>query len=196
MYLFPFVFFLAMLFSIMVKGAKNSASSSLDSFWEKEHTANNTPAKDISNLNYITISLNVLPFLENPTQTIAECEKTIRTLAESRILNLNGISNTDLKLQYGVSNLSRLAQYDENYSIMQRTFTKWGKALAESGYTPEAITVLEYALELGCDAQNIFFTLKELYATENPDKIEQLKLKVSVSSTPLKDRILSELNRS
>ena len=194
MYLFHFVFFVALLFSVVVKSSKGSAESSLDSFWEKEHLSNNTPAKDIANLDYITISINVLPFLENPTETIAECEKTIRILAERKILNLNGISNTDLKIQYGVTNLSRLSQYDENFSIMQATFVKWGSALYEQGYIEESTQVLEYALELGCDAKKIFLTLKEIYTVSCPEKLEQLKLRASVSSTPLKDSILKELN--
>lgn len=194
MYLFPFIFFLALLFSIVVKSSKGSVESSLDSFWEKEQKANNTPAKDITNLDYITISLNVLPFLDNPSETVAECEKTIRLLAEKPILNLNGISNTDLKLQYGVTNLSRLSQYDENYSAMQRTFAKWGRALYEAGYLNEAVTVLEYALDLGCDAKNIFLTLKEIYIVTDPDKIQQLKLRASVSNTPLRNHILEELD--
>lgn len=193
MYLFPFVFLVAMVFSIFIKNTKNSASAGINALWEREYAANSTPTKDITNLDYITISLNALPFLSNPSETIAECEKSIRALADCRILNLNGISNTDLKLQYGVANLSRLAQYDENYSSMQRTFSKWGKALADEGYKEEAVTVLEYALELGCDAKIIFLTLKKLYSDLNLDRTEQLILRVSLSQTPLKDSILAEL---
>lgn len=193
MYIFPFVLFVALALSIIIKGPKGSSSAGMDAFWEREHAANSTPAKDISSLDYITISLNALPFLENPPKTIADCEKTIRTLSECRILNLNGISNTDLKLQYGVTNLPHLAQYDENYSSMQRTFAKWGSELAANGYKEEAVTVLEYALELGCDAKSIFLTLKELYKDLGLDRMEQLILHASLSQTPLKDAILAEL---
>jgi hypothetical protein len=168
MYLFPFVFFAAILFSAMIKKRPDSFQSSIDTLRERELKANSTPAKDISHLDYITISLNALPFLLNPPEDIAECEKTIRTLSECPILNLTGITNTDLKLQYGVANLSRLAQYDENFASMQRTFSKWGTRLREHGYKKEAVTVLEYALSLGCDARSISNTLKELYA-ELPD---------------------------
>lgn len=193
MYLFPFVFFIALLFSIIVKGSKKSSDNDIEAFWQREYEANNAPAKDISNLDYITISLEALPFLENPPENIARYEKNIRTLAGCKIVNLNGISNTELKLRYGVTNLTKLAQYDENYSSMQRAFTAWGRELYRSGYPNEAVTVLEYALDLGCDAKNIFLTLKELYKELYPERMPQLILRASVIKSSLKDSILAEL---
>lgn len=193
MYLFPFVFFVAILFSIILKNRQHDDANSVQAFWERESKANMTPAKDISTLNYITISQDALPFLSNPTQSIAECQKTILSLSKCKILNLNGISNTDLKLRYGASNLTRLAQYDENFSSMQRTFAKWGRALKNEGYTLEAATVLEYALELGCDVRSIYADIIELYAVLEPDRLNALKERVKASNTPSKDRILSQL---
>lgn len=195
MYLFPIVFGAALIFSYVLKSGKKNQAQSLDEFLEREAKANATPKKDITNLDYITLSLNMLPFISNPSNSIEECENTIKKLSESKILNLNGISNTDLKLSYGVGNLSRLSQYDENYSIMHRTFVKWGRLLKEEGYLTEAVTVLEYALSLGCDAKNIFLMLKELYADLNIDKLEYLKLTASTCNNPLKESILKELNQ-
>ena len=37
-----------------------------------------------------------------------------------KLLNLSGISNTDLKLQYGHANLDLLAEYDQNFSNLLR----------------------------------------------------------------------------
>lgn len=193
MFLFPFVFFAAILFSIILKNRQHDDVNGVQAFWERESKANMTPARDISNLNYITLLPDALPFLSNPTQTIAECQKTILALSNCKILDLGGISNTDLKLQYGAANLSRLAQYDENFSSLQRTLAKWGRALKNEGYTLEAAAVLEYALELGCDVRNIYTDLKDLYEGLEPGRLEALKQRVATSNTPSRDRILSRL---
>lgn len=195
MYLFPFVFLAAILFSTMLKSSQKKDASSLDAFWEREAQANSAPQKDINNLDYITISTNALPFLSNPSKIIAECEKTIKILSQRRIINLNGITNTELKLQYGVTNFPRLSEYDENYNVMQRTFAKWGRELKNEGYKNEAVEVLEYALELGCDAKSIYTTLRDLYHELGINRIEMLKSQVAAGSSPTKALILRELNQ-
>lgn len=195
MFLFPFVFLAAILFTTMLKSSQKKDASSLDAFWEREVQANSAPQKDIDNLNYITISLNALPFLSNPSKNIEEYEKAIKTLSERRILNLNGITNTELKLQYGITNLPRLSEYDENYNVMQRILSKWGVELKNEGYKDEAVKVLEYALELGCDAKIIYMTLRDLYHELGINRIEMLKSQVSAGSALTKEFILRELNQ-
>lgn len=195
MYLFPYVLAAALIFSFILNSNRKKNSASVDSFWEREQRANNAPAKDITNLDYITISLEALPFLSNPSKSIAECENTIKMLAKRKIINLSGISNTDLKMMYGVKNFTELSQCDENFLRMQQTFVKWGRELMDAGYKKEAVTVLEYALSTGCDAKNIFIYLKQLYTELSPEKLDNLILSASLIKSPSKDSIIKELQK-
>ena len=45
----------------------------------------------------------------------------IEALKEKKILNLSGFTNTDLKLEYGVGNLTELTDYDNNYVTLSRS---------------------------------------------------------------------------
>ena len=93
-------------------------------FWEKEAEANSVRKKDITFLNYIDIPLESLPFIHTDDDELNEYQNIVKDLAGKRILNLGGISNTDLKLEYGPANLPELMQYDDNYNTLTATLAK------------------------------------------------------------------------
>ena len=85
----------------------------MDDFWEKELAANRTKRKPLDDLNYIQIPLDTFPMSvlsDNPV--ILECHEILTELSTEKIVNLTGISNTDLKLQYGAPNIKILSAYD------------------------------------------------------------------------------------
>lgn len=147
---------------------------------DKEARANFTRKKDISHLNYIVIPFDKLPFQslkeeyrfsspidEELKSELLSSEKSILSLKDKKILNLTGISNTDLKLTYGVANLSFLMQYDENFSKLSRDLGKWGKLLYKANEYSDAKSVLEFAVSLRSDIEDIFITLGKIYKIEN-----------------------------
>ena len=69
-----------------------------NNFWQRENEANFTRRKDISQLPYIKIPYDTLPFIQNAHGEIAEYQKELLSFKDSRLLNLSGLSNTDLKL--------------------------------------------------------------------------------------------------
>lgn len=191
--LFPFVFIISFLFYTKVKHSTVSQNDELSAFFDREHQANSTRRKDISNLDYITLSLESLPFLENPSKKILSYENDVRKLAGKKILKLTGITNTELKLTYGASNLTALSEYDENYMQLCTVLTKWGKALLDENYTEEARQVLEFALSCGCDTSAIYVNLATIYRDTNPSQIQALIKEVKASSNPLRKSILAQL---
>ena len=102
-----------------------------NAFWNRENAANSTRKQDISHLDYIQFSNVTLPFALFRDDILKECEQQVLTLKEKKILNLTGISNTDLKLKYGPANLPLLTQYDQNFTLLVRTLNTWGQRLNE-----------------------------------------------------------------
>ncbi|MCI5857281.1 MAG: tetratricopeptide repeat protein [Agathobacter sp.] len=137
------------------KIAKDTASSD---FWEREHEANFARRQDISGLDYISIPLEKFPLNLN-----TDSERVLRQLSTEKILNLTGISNTDLKLQYGVANLEALTAYDENFTKLVKALASYGHELIDAGQPDEARVVLEYAVSIHADAKAIYTMLANLY---------------------------------
>lgn len=141
-----------------------------EQFWEREHQANFTRKQDISNLNYITIPLDKFPLTLNTDE-----EQALQDLANKRILNLTGISNTDLKLQYGVSNLELLTEYDNNFTLLVNALRTYAKELMDAGLEVDARNVLEFAVSIRADSKHIYLMLANLYRSSNEsDKISNL----------------------
>lgn len=145
-----------------------------ESLLEKEARANFTRRADISQLDFLSIPYErlpmgkPLPILDNEVQEeILSCQRLILSMKEWKILNLTGISNTELKLKYGVANLPFLMQYDENFSKLSRTLAKWGKLLYEAEDFSACKQVLEFAVSIKCDIEDIFITLGKIYKFEN-----------------------------
>ena len=201
-------------------GAKE-AERKRKEFWDREREANLTPKKDISGLDYLIIPLSTLPFhFESSVseevaatvtpasfseaqleaipkeirQELAYVEKQILKLAEKRIKNFTGLSNTVLKLAYGAANLPALSACDQNYTILVRYLQKWGNLLADAGCKEDAITVLAYAVSIGSDISATYTTLANLYIeTEQAENITPLIIQAQTLPTLLNDSLFRSL---
>ena len=180
----PIFLLFVILFALWVKyevgkNSKIEADANAD-FLERERQANFTRKADITDLDYISIPLNDLPFMGNYEKVTASytpstklnshtngeimaCEKNIISLSNKKILNLGGLSNTDIKMEYGVANLQILMQYDDNFSKLSRALAKWGKLLYDAGELSAAEKVLSYAVSCKVDIEEVFITLAKIY---------------------------------
>lgn len=164
-------------------------------FWDRENKANFTRKKDISNLNYVDFSNVTLPFALFPDDVLNQCESEVLRLKEQKILNLTGISNTDLKLNYGAANLPQLTQCDMNFTLLVRTLNTWGQRLAELSHPKEAIAVLDFAVSIGSDIKATYNLLAELYKQEGETaKIASMKTSASQLNSLMKEPILAMLD--
>lgn len=167
-----------------------------DKFWEKERKANQTRRQDISDLPYITIPFEKFPIgiLEN--DTIKECENTLKTLSEKRILNLGTQTNTDLKLAYGSANLNTLTEYEQNFTTLCQTLVTYASALISEEQTVCAQTVLEYGISIGSDVSQNFLLLADIYKSQGAvGKIEELIATAEQLDSLMKHSILEKLNQ-
>lgn len=147
-----------------IRKHRNLEEKSMDEFWAKEAAANNTRRKPLDNLDYIQIPLDDLPMdvLADDPQ-IKEYHETLTSLSGNPIVNFSGISNTDLKLQYGAPNIAVLTLYDQRYTILARTLQNLAAALYEHGYVKEACTVLEFAISTRTDVSASYKLLITVY---------------------------------
>ena len=175
------------------KSDKKKASAE-EKYWSREDYANTVRRKDITHLDYIQIPLDELPFIETDDEELLEYYKTIRHLSEHKILNLTGFTNTDLKEQYGVANLTELSEYDENYTTLVNIITRWGARLMTLGHVSEAITVLEFGVSVGTDSSRNYYMLAEEYVKmERPDEIDRLIDSAYNIRSIMRDSILAKL---
>lgn len=138
-----------------------------NNFWEKEREANNVRKKSLDSLEYIHIPYDLLPFgtaEENPTLAAAEDE--LMALKDEKIVNFTGITNTDLKLEYGTANITALTQFDQNYTALVVSLQKWGDALYNAGRFEDACQVLEFAVKTRTDISATYRLLIDMYKTK------------------------------
>lgn len=156
-----FIIFLVVLTYHIKKGDSAQAKVEED-FWEKERKANSVRKQDISKLDYITIPLEKIP-----QQLHTSTEKAFFSLAEKPMLNLTGISNTDLKLQYGTASLAILSEYDSNFTDMVVLLPEYTSELLGAGQETAARDLLEFAVSCNADSRKIYSQLAAIYQSHN-----------------------------
>ena len=139
-------------------------------FWEKELAAGNTRRQDLEKLDYITIPLEQLPLGLN-----TDAEKELVALSKERIKNFQGLSNTELKLQYGTANLDELSSYESNFIRLQQVVLEYAKELCTADRRADAIHILEFMLQNGGDISGLYLELATLYQQEGcEEKVQHL----------------------
>jgi len=177
---------------------KNSRLSNKTSkeFWDKETLANQKRAEDISGLDYVQVPFDKLPKQDVSDATSNSYRDTIFSLSDKKILNLSDLTNTELKLKYGVSNLAILSEYDDNYTKLVSFLHKWGERLLGQGYLGKALAVLEVAVDCKTDVHKTYELLADIYIIKGtPHKIDSLINKISSINVRDKENLLLKLDK-
>lgn len=168
-------------YNIRLRKADKKIQKENEDFLEKERKAMFVRRKPLDDLNYIKISPDGLPKLKEDDINSTYEKQAYQYQQEAfdyfnkPMLNLDGINNTDLKLQYGPANLNTLIEYEQNFHRLQETLFKWGNSLYKANRFDEAILVLEKAISIESDLSKIYILLAELYTkTNNKDKLLDL----------------------
>ena len=177
-------------FRVKTKQSSKEENKSIEEFLTREQEANFTRKKDISNREYISVNMEILPFSDTTDEYEIQLENNVKKFADKKLLNLSGLTNTDIKLLYGSANLDILSSYDQNYTLLLRDLNKWGAYLFQKERYSDSKTVLEYALSLGSDITETYTTLAKIYLSEDsPEKVQKLIEQISESDAYLKDSI-------
>ena len=147
-----------------IRKARRKNDNADKKFWAREAEANNVRRKSLDDIEYIHIDMDKLPTdVLTDDETVADCIKNIKELSEDKIINLTGLTNTDLKLKYGVANLPYLSECDNHYTILIQMLQKWAERLWEKGLTEPAVMIMEYEVSIGSDAHSVYRRLASYY---------------------------------
>ena len=170
-----------------------SDKKAVSAYLDRESAANGTRRKDLANLPYVSVPFDMFPLDitlndEKKQLQISEYKKEIQNLSSERMLNLIGISNTELKEMYGPANLELLTTYDQNYSRYIRTLQLFSECIYEE-YPEKAAAILEYCITIGTDISGTYELLGRYYLAHN-DKEHFLSL---YDKIPEKDSLSGKL---
>lgn len=180
-----------------IKRTKRISEQENASFWKREAEADNVRKQDISNLDYIYIPIETLPFGIDASPEAQRAEATLRELDSTQILNLSAYTNTDLKMKYGVANLNTLSECDDRFTTLVRTLYQWACLLLEHGHREAAIRVAEYSVEIGSDISGIYYMLTDYYQFMDDGEAMARLQKSANSITSLNAKLIKDyINKS
>lgn len=189
---------LVLIISISLRKQAKLQKQKDQDFWIRENRANFVRRKPLDGLKYVRIPLETFPtHLLNENETVLECINTLEALTSQKIVNLTGWSNTDLKLEYGTSNINVLTEYDQNYTILVRTLQKWADLLLEAGCRKEAAGLMEFAVSTNTDISRTYYLLAEYYASLGRyNEIDRLRETAKTLRSANRDIIVKHLQES
>lgn len=203
-FVLPYFIILIIILQFAIKRGTRNHKSRNQEFLDRESRANQVRRKDISKLNYISIPDN-LPLINSGNDTFDQLlsnnssmmrsYNTIMGLKDKKMLNLTGISNTELKLSYGAANLTELTEYDDNFTTLVKSIASLGHSLIDNNDTDDALTYLEYGISIGSDISSNYIDLAIIYAAaDRIDDIKKLKTRAETLKSLSRDNIIAQLD--
>ena len=173
--LLSFIMFIGVL-QFAIRRARNKDQSADKKFWAREAEANNVRRKSLDDVEYVAIDFTKLPVdVLKDDEQIASYINDLTDLSKEKIINLTGLTNTDLKLKYGVANLPYLSDCDNRFTMLIQILQKWNDYLWEKGLKEEAVKIMEYEISIGSDAPSAYRRLASYYKKQGkPEKINEL----------------------
>ncbi len=178
-----------------IRKARHKNDNADKKFWAREAEANNVRRKSLDDVEYVAVEIDKLPTDVLPDDpVISDCIREIKELSEEKILNLTGLTNTDLKIKYGVANLTYLSECDNRYTLLIQTLQKWTEHLWEKGLREPAVQIMEYEVSIGSDAPSVYRRLAAYYSKRGQNyRIEELISKVEAMNLMTTKSLISDL---
>lgn len=192
-FFFPFVVIFCLWAMYEMKKGDRIKQQKTDAFWQRERDADSVRKQDISHLDYVEIPED-LPVDDSATGDLKKYQDSVMSLKGEKILNLTGMSNTDLKLKYGPANLDTLSACDANYTVLARDTARWGEELYKLGRLKDARRVLEFGISTGTDVSSNYTILAQVYRDlGESDRIHDLLASAMKLNTLMSGSIVSAL---
>ena len=145
-------------------------------------------------MDYLEVDQNLLPWDDQADGAIQDAQDDVREILKRPILNLQGMSNADIKLNYGIANFEILSACDQNYTRLIRALNQWGEALYQSEKLADAESIFSYALDIGSDISSTYITLGKIYAkTDRIEQIQPLIERVKKQDFFMRDTVIDKL---
>lgn len=142
-----------------IRRSNARSKKAMDEFWERERSSFKAPSRSVSDLEYITFPDDLPLNISTDDPQIKEYQETLVNITKNRVLDLSGISNTDIRMAYGSKNMEELSRADQRYTTLCRSLNSLSKAYLKTGHEEEAITLLKFALSCGSDIKESWIML-------------------------------------
>ncbi len=200
-----FIIFILILNRAIQQNNKKQRASEKD-FWEHERSVNLVRRQSLDSLDYVSFSPDAI--LPEALLSTAEAEELLKeeklpsileklsALGREKIVNLNYITNTDLKATYGVANLTTLMVYDQNFTDLITLLQEYAALLHSHNYPHAALSVLGIALEAGTDIGASFLLAADCYLlTDQKAALSDLIQKAKQLDSPRRNSIIRSLSK-
>lgn len=149
---------------VYMKMSSRNPDKNIEDFLEKERLSNSVRKQPLDNLDYINVNIDDFVIPETAmNERVNDLYDSIKLLSESKIVNFTGVTNTELKLTYGVANLNTLTEYDQNFTTLCRSIYDLAIELNNQGFKSEAEAILSKGIEYGTDISGNYLMLADLY---------------------------------
>lgn len=150
--------------TLKLRKSRNLNEKASSDFWEEETLANSVRKKQLEESDFVTFPFDKLPseesFSPNP---VPECLFLLKEISDKKMVNLNGISNTEVKKRFGVSNMTVLTEYDANYESFVKHIYLLCQHLYDIGRKEEALMLSEETILTGTDSLSHYKLIIQIY---------------------------------
>lgn len=181
---------------LFMKFTSKGIKDPTEEFLEKDRLANNTRKQSLDSLEYISVNSSDFPVSQYTyDEQVKELTDRINSLSSKKIVNLTGITNTDLKMMYGIANLNDLMEFDQNFTTLCRTVFDLGNVISNLGDKQAAIACFEKGITYGTDISANYLILADLYIEAGErDKINWLIASAESIKSLTKESTIRKLN--
>lgn len=181
--------------TVQLKKSRNLNEKAEVDFWENESLANSVRKKQLEDSDFVKFPFDKLPteesFAPNP---VPESLSILQDLAEKKMVNLNGISNTEVKKRFGTANITILSEYDSNYESFVKHIYLLCQHLYDIDRKEEALMLSEETILTGTDSLSHYKLIIRIYQEQgNPAGIDWLREKAEELHSITKGAILRAL---
>ena len=165
-----------------------------EAFWEHERSSYKAPSRPTDDLEYVSFPPGLPIGIPVDDPSLEECQRILKTLSGERIINLSGITNTDIRMSYGKENLPELSKADARYTTLLRSLNTLASGYLGLNYGNEAKVLLEFALSIGSDIKESWINLGRCYLKEDDfDSLSSLRSRADASEQPSLKSVEKEL---
>ena len=179
-----------------IRRSNARSKKAMDEFWERERSSFKAPSRSVSDLEYISFPDDLPLNISTDNPQIKEYQETLVNITKNKVLDLSGISNTDIRMAYGSKNMEELSRADQRYTTLCRSLNSLSKAYMRTGHSAEALTLLRFAISCGSDIKESWMLLGQ-YHMDRDEREEMDKLIEKAAGLPedshTKKDILKEL---
>ena len=150
--------------TFQLRKSRNLNEKASVDFWENENMANSVRKKQLEDSDFVHFPFDKLP--EEDTfdpEAIPECYSILKELSDKKMVNLNGISNTEVKMRFGTANIAILTEYDTNYECFAKNIYLLCQHLYDLGRKEEALMLSEEAILTGTDSLSHYKLMVQIY---------------------------------